>query len=123
MSGPNVYIVSKGRRNAQLMLEVLARQGAAAQAFQSLDDLESAIASNPAPDLVFIDVVGFGKDLWRTCEWLHEHGTAFFVIYPPNQERLEALGSAHGARGTLKKPVSVAVLSKLIQDVSSGSHA
>ncbi|QQE65107.1 response regulator [Leptolyngbya sp. BL0902] len=109
-----VVVLSSLPRNTELLVEFIQRQGYPAQGATDLDDLDGLLDDGAAVSLALLDIAGLNAGLWSRCERLQALGIPFLIISPRQSVVVERESMAHGARGTLTKPLVMRELAALI---------
>ena len=110
-----VVVLSSLPRNTELLVAFIQRQGYAAQGAIDLNDLDRLLDDGAAISLALLDISGLNAGLWSHCERLQALGIPFLIISPRQSAVVERESMAHGARGTLTKPLVMRELAALIK--------
>lgn len=103
--GKRILLAGRNAQNLKLLGEVLEEEGYNPLSASSTEGLDAVLDEGTEPDLVLIDVEGFGTSIWERCERLKQSNVPFFVIFPREKEKLQKEGARHGASGVLNKPL------------------
>lgn len=114
----SIAVIAKSRGNAARMLEALHQHSADGSHVASRDGLQDILKDSGGPDGAFVDVAGFGRDVWEMCEDLRRHDVAFFLISGANLGQAQDVGLRHGARATVGKPISMKLFAQLLQQLA-----
>lgn len=114
---PDTYVVilSSLPRNTELLVDFIQKQGYAAQGAVDLDHLDQLLDRGESISLALLDISGLNVGLWSRCERLQALGIPFLIISPRQSSTVEQEGLAHGARGTLVKPLVMRELAAFIK--------
>ena len=110
-----VVVLSSLPRNTELLVDFLQKQGYPAQGAANLDHLDRLLDEGAAISLALLDISGLNAGLWSRCERLQTLGIPFLIISPRQSAVVERESMAHGARGTLTKPLVMRELTALIK--------
>ncbi len=77
-----ILVVEHNRRNMELLVQFLEKEGYAAQGAVELNGLDEAMGREPPFDLVLLDLAGFDRSVWERCEKLRKLGIPFLIISP-----------------------------------------
>lgn len=110
-----VVVLSSLPRNTELLVEFIQRQGYAAQGAIDLDDLDRLLDDGSTINLALLDISGLNTGLWSRCERLQTLGIPFLIISPRQSAVVERESLAHGAQGTLTKPLVMRELTALVK--------
>lgn len=112
----SLVFVTKAAGNSTRMLQALDHHDVHGHPVSSPDELQALIAGDTRINGAFVELAGFGREVWDLCETLRQNDIPFFLI-SGDVSNVENLGTRHGARGTLHKPLSMTLLSELIDDL------
>ena len=85
-----ILVVDSNRSNLELVSQQLGQAGYQTLTAASLEELDQAIQGEEKTALSLIDISGFDRHIWKSCEELHKAKTPFIVISPrrsPNIQR------------------------------------
>lgn len=116
MSGNRlVLVVEHNRRNMELLVEFLEKEGYRAKGVVDLDGVDEALREGV--DLVLVDLAGFDRTVWEHCEKLRRCGIPFLIISPQQSSAVRQQSISRGASGVLVKPLIVKELAGLIRNL------
>jgi DNA-binding response OmpR family regulator len=127
VSNPNLPVVlaiDRNRRNLEILTRFLEQQGYQVMQVRNLEEVEPML-QDQAIQLALIDISGFDKRVWQTCELLHQRQIPFFIISPRQQttiqqSRIQQSSVASGAFSLLVKPVVIRELLLLLRQLLGG---
>jgi DNA-binding response OmpR family regulator len=81
----------------------------------SPEELDKEVEIRETINLVLMDISGFNRSIWDSCERLRILEIPFLVLSPQHQQAVEKQSRMHGAHGVLVKPLVVKELLLLIK--------
>lgn len=109
-----ILILSRIKKNQELMANFLNTQGFTSVFASSFEDLDRIINQNDF-DIALLDIAGFDSRIWSYCERINQLGKAFFLISPVKNPKIDHEGLKKGARGVIVKPLFMKELIELIK--------
>jgi len=118
MSKLPILIIGSNPRNLELLSQFLGKEGYETRSANTLEQFAEMLGSAEGLGLALVDITGFDRRIWQHCERCSELGIPLFVISPPQPQRNQHEGLAHGAHGVLFKPLVVRELIHLVKTMS-----
>ena len=109
-----VLAVCHHRRNLELLVQFLQREGYATCQAATLEEIDQVLEECNKLALALLDLSGFDARMWKRCDQLHQAGVPFLLISAGRSTGQKQEGLRRGARGVLDKPLAMQELSGLI---------
>lgn len=117
-NNPLILTLNRNKRNSDILTKFLEEEGYNVVALLDLPELDAEVEkSNSSVDLVLMDISGFNKTIWESCERLREIEVPFLVISPHQHAAIEKQSRETGAHGVVVKPLVVKELLLLIKSL------
>ncbi len=110
-----ILVVERNRRNRELLVDFLERQGYGATGVDGAEEIDRILDAGPAPDLALIDLAGFDRSIWESCERMRRSAVPFLIISPQQSTAIRQDSISRGASGVLVKPLATRELAGLIR--------
>lgn len=114
-----VILIMKQPGNARVLAQAVSELDMHGIGVSSESELTAELARAEPARSALVDVSGFGRDVWRLCELLQEHGVPFVVLSTARERELGNSSIAYGASTVLEKPVAKSALLQLVQNLGS----
>ncbi|NYB53081.1 MAG: response regulator transcription factor [Methanobacteriaceae archaeon] len=117
MSKPLILALNRNQRNNDILIKILKKEGYDAYGFQDPAELDKEVQRREKINLVLMDISGFNRSVWESCERLRTLEIPFLVLSPQQHQAVEKQSMMHGAHGVLVKPLVVKELLILIKNL------
>jgi DNA-binding response OmpR family regulator len=117
MTRPVVLAVDANRRNLALAERFLSSDDLEIRTAATFEEIDEALAASAEIQGAFLDITGFGPDIWPRCQGLHAAGIPFIMLSARYSAAEQALGLRQGARAVLSKPLLAAELSTFVHSL------
>jgi len=112
-----ILLVASNQRNLDLLSDFLSSAGFETKCAKNLQGFDSLIEGSNGYGLALVDISGFSRDIWNSCDRLSSQNTPFLIIVPQGQQRMQYESLAHGAKGVLYKPLIIKELLGTISEL------
>ncbi len=114
---PLILALNRNKRNLEILEKILSKKGYLVVSVLNPQELDSEIEKQEKIDLVLMDISGFDKNIWTSCERLRIKEIPFLILSPHHQRAFEEQGKIQGAHSVLVKPLVVKELLVLIKSL------
>ena len=115
MSKTVILALNRNQRNLDILIKILGEEGYQVIGVLSPEELDKEVENQETINLVPMDISGFNRSIWDSCERLRVLEIPFLVLSPQHQQAVEKQSRMHGAHGVLVKPLVVKELLLLIK--------
>jgi DNA-binding response OmpR family regulator len=115
MSKPVILALNRNQRNLDILIKILGEEGYHVVGVLSPEELDKEVEIQETINLVLMDISGFNRSIWDSCERLRVMEIPFLVLSPQHHHAVEKQSRMHGAHGVLVKPLVVKELLLLIK--------
>ena len=116
-SPPLILALNRNQRNNDILIKILGEEGYKVVGVNDPAELDQEIKLREDIDLVLMDISGFNRNVWESCERLRVLEIPFLVFSPQQHQAVEKQSIMHGAQGVLVKPLVVKELLLLIRSL------
>ncbi|GAB4329349.1 MAG: hypothetical protein Kow0037_04390 [Calditrichia bacterium] len=113
-NSPIVLALDKNRRNLELLDQFLRKNQYEVIGLTEPEKVPEYLDTGADIKVALIDIGGFDRRIWETCELLRTHDIPFVVISPKLTELIFANSYKSGASNVLQKPLQIKQLLSLI---------
>ncbi|BDZ68959.1 hypothetical protein GCM10025860_24070 [Methanobacterium ferruginis] len=113
-SKPLILALNRNQRNLDILVKVLGEGGYEVVGLKEPAQLDKEVEAREKIDLVLMDISGFNRSVWDSCERLRILEIPFLVLSPQQHRAVEKQSMMHGAQGVLIKPLVIKELLQLI---------
>lgn len=106
VNGRTVFAISARLKNLELIREVLEEEDFGVVETSQLEDVISTLQTHSI-DSALVDITGYGRQIWDTCELLRKEDIPFIIISRKESKQLEQIGKRYGADKTMGKPLLI----------------
>ncbi|MHB8841015.1 MAG: response regulator [Candidatus Aquicultor sp.] len=112
-----ILAVERNRNNIRLLSKYLGEEGYEVVGASGYEQLDEILQKAEDVKLALVDITGFDKGIWASCEELRKSGIPFLLISPKQSDALQVQSVALGAEGVLTKPLIIRELLILIRNL------
>jgi DNA-binding response OmpR family regulator len=113
---PTILVLNRNQRNLGILNQILGAEGYEMVGSQDLEALDRELQTRQQDiNLVLMDITGFNRSVWDSCERLRSANIPFLVLSPQHHHAVEKQGLIYGAKGVIVKPLAVKELLHLIE--------
>jgi len=113
-SKPLILALNRNQRNLDILIEIVGEAGYEVVGVKDPAQLDREVEKREKIDLVLMDISGFNRSIWNSCERLRVLEIPFLVLSPQQHQLVEKQSMMHGAHRVLIKPLMVRELLQLI---------
>lgn len=117
MPEPVILALNRNQRNLDILTQILGDEGYQVSGVLSPEELDREVEIQGTINLVLMDISGFGRSIWDSCERLRIMKIPFLVLSPHHQQAVEKQSRMLGAQGVMVKPLVVRELLLLIKSL------
>lgn len=117
MSEPLILALNRNPRNLEVLSKVLEDEGFQVKGVTSPPEMDEIVSYSADVKMALLDISGFNKTIWESCERLRKKEIPFLVLSPQHQKAVEQQSMIHGAGGVLVKPLVVKELIFIIKSM------
>ena len=117
---PPILTVNHNQQNLNLLMQFLAKEDYTTYPVKSLDEFDTALASQALFCMALIDITGFDQHIWSRCAQLQETNIPFIIISPKQSASIQQASLGHGAKNVLIKPLAIKELLTTIRSLLGG---
>lgn len=110
-----ILILNRNRKNLELLTRFISAEGYDVKGISDPVELNESVNTNEKVDLVLMDISGFNKTIWDSCEILREKEIPFIVLSPTQRIDIQRHSMEKGAEGFIVKPLVIKELLLLIK--------
>ncbi|WP_321421975.1 response regulator [uncultured Methanobacterium sp.] len=114
---PLILALNHNQRNLDILIKILGEAGYEVGGVSSPAELDREVDIRENINLVLIDISGFNRNIWESCERLRILEIPFLVLSPHHHQAVEKQSMVYGANGFLVKPLVVKELLLLIKSL------
>lgn len=116
-SEPFIIALNRNPRNNEILIKILGEEGYHVVGVSDPAELDQEVQLSQEINLVLMDISGFNRSVWESCERLRTLKIPFLVLSPQQHQAVEKRSMMHGAQGVLVKPLVVKELLLLIKSL------
>lgn len=116
-SKPLIFSLSRNKRNSDILVKILGEQGYDVAGFSEPIEMVSEAKNREKVDLVLMDISGFNRNIWKSCEDLRLLDITFLVLSPQQHRVIEEQSMKQGAERVLVKPLVIKELLLLVKSL------
>lgn len=116
-SEPLILALNRNRRNLDILTKILVEEGYVVVGVSDTAELDKEVELREKINLVLMDISGFNRNIWESCERLRILEIPFLVLSPHHHHAVEKQSMVYGANGFLVKPLVVKELLLLIKSL------
>ena len=117
MSSSLILALNHNPRNLDILSKVLIEEGFKVKGVTTPPEMDELVLGRDDIKMVLIDLSGFNKTIWESCERLRKKEIPFLILSPHHQKAVEQQSMIHGAEGVLVKPLVVKELIFIIKSM------
>ncbi len=117
--GVFILAVDSNRNNLELLIQPLQNEGFEIFTATDLEEFEQALTKTIRIQLVLLDISGFNRQVWHSCQQLRDRKIPFIVFLPRKNRKIYLEAIAHGARRVEVKPIIIKDLLIQIHNILS----
>ncbi|MBI4814323.1 MAG: response regulator [Methanobacterium sp.] len=114
---PLILALNHNPRNLDLLIKILGNEGYEVVGVLDPAELDREVELRKKINLVLMDISGFNRSVWESCEHLRILEIPFLVLSPHHHHAVEKQSMVYGANGFLVKPLVVKELLILIKSL------
>lgn len=114
---PLILALNRNKRNLEILEKILGKEGYQVVGVLNPPEMDAEVEKQKKIGLVLMDISGFDKSIWTSCERLRIQEIPFLVLSPHHQRAVEEQSKIQGAHGVLVKPLVVKELLILIKSL------
>jgi DNA-binding response OmpR family regulator len=116
-SKPIILALNRNPKNLEILTKILKEEGYEVMGALNPHELEEFTSSTEKIDIAILDISGFNKTIWDSCELLRVKKIPFLVLSPHQQKTVEKQGMLSGAKGVMTKPLAIKELLIIIKNM------
>lgn len=116
-SKPLILALNRNQRNNEILMKFLGDEGYQVVGVSDPGELDQEVKLREKINLVLMDISGFNRSIWDSCERLRFLEIPFIVLSPQQQNAVKKQGMRYGAQGVLVKPLAVKEFLLLIKSL------
>jgi DNA-binding response OmpR family regulator len=116
-SKPVILALNRNPKNLEILTKILKEEGYDVMGALNQQELEEFTSSTEKIDMAILDISGFNKTIWDSCEHLRVKKIPFLVLSPHQQKTVEKQGMLSGAKGVMTKPLAIKELLFIIKNM------
>lgn len=116
-NNPIIITLNRNLMNNEILIKILKEEGYDPVGVNNLEELDHEIEQIDKINLVLMDISGFNRQVWKSCERLRVLEIPFLVLSPHQHHVIEKESRMYGAEGFLVKPLVVKELLVLIKNL------
>jgi len=115
---PTILVLNRNQRNLDILNQILGEEGYEVVGSRDLESLDREVQTRQQDiNLVLMDITGFNRSVWDSCELLRSADIPFLVLSTQHHHAVEKQGLIYGAKGVIVKPLAVKELLHLIKSL------
>jgi DNA-binding response OmpR family regulator len=113
-----ILTVDRNLRNLDLLAQFLNKAGYSTIQATNLEEIGEALNGTSIIALALVDISGFDRTIWNSCEQIREKHIPLLVLSPRQSDMIQQESLSHGAHSVLVKPLVVKKLFALIRGLT-----